>query len=223
MQRSIPIAGEEFGTWRVLDEPVRIAVACSSCGARRRIRLDQLTSSAPGVCQGCGAGHTREDREGASATKLYRTWRSMLRRCSPAAGEHDRSHYYERGIRVCAPWQAWEPFRDWALAAGFRDELTIERNDVNGDYEPGNCRWIPGKQQAVNTRLTVRVTAFGETRPLVEWAEDPRCVVDYFVAYDRVRAGWEPELALTKPKRRRVDNRDPSDTVRTRRLPNSGR
>jgi hypothetical protein len=214
-----------FGTWVVLEEPIRIAVACAACGAKRRIRVDRLTGQAPGVCQGCKRGRVQHDRGGESRTKLYKAWRAMLRRCGPAAAQQDRSAYYERGIRVCPAWMtSWEAFRDWALSAGFRDGLTIERVDVNGDYSPDNCRWIQRAEQAINTRLTVRVAAFGQERPLVEWMADPRCVVDYFVAYDRiVRAGWEPELALTKPKRRRSDNRAAEDTVRTVRLPRTRR
>lgn len=207
-----------FGTWRVVDEPVRIGVECAACGAPRRIRLDRLRGPAPGPCQRCGAGATRQDRRGASATHLYRAWRAMIRRCSPHAAPQDRVAYYDRGIRVCEEWlTSWEAYQAWAHASGYAEGLTIERDDVDGNYTPDNCRWVPPAVQAINRRHTVWVTAFGERRQLVEWVADPRCVVDYYVAYDRIKDGWEPELALTKPKRRRTDNRP--DAVRTKKPP----
>jgi hypothetical protein len=63
--------------------------------------------------------------------------------------------YGARGITVCAEWQPFEPFRDWSIANGYTEKLTIERNDVNGNYEPNNCRYIPLGKQARNTRRTI--------------------------------------------------------------------
>jgi hypothetical protein len=70
----------------------------------------------------------------------------MKHRCSyPHKAKH--RNYYGRGIRVCEEWQTFPPFRNWALANGYADDLTIDRMDNDGNYTAANCRWITLAQQ----------------------------------------------------------------------------
>lgn len=133
----------------------------------------------------------------------------MNARCNPANSMY-RRNYSDRGITVCSEWQhSYPTFRDWALANGFREHVAVhgEKNttldrypDQNGNYEPSNCRWATRKLQARNMRRNTLLTAFGETKTLVEWSEDSRCVVSWAALRDRVQAEWQIEEALTKPK-----------------------
>jgi hypothetical protein len=143
-------------------------------------------------------------KHGGYQTRLYKTWRGMLDRCGRA--KHQQYHRYGgRGIRVCEQWRTFSPFRDWALANGYSDQLTIDRINNNGNYEPDNCRWVPKGQRgtsrkkggaAPHPRL---VTAWGETKRLYEWAADDRCLVSYLALKKRLGRGWNPERSMTEP------------------------
>jgi hypothetical protein len=117
--------------------------------------------------------------------------------------ENDNSdgfeHYGERGIKVCSEWQQFEPFRDWALANGYTHDLEIDRIDVNGGYEPANCRWATLVEQANNKRDNHMLTAWGETKNLAEWSRDGRCAVKYNTLKRRVYRGVGPEDAIATP------------------------
>ena len=83
--------------------------------------------------------------------KLYRCWAEMRNRCKNP-NNTGYKHYGARDITVCAEWNEYPVFRRWALAHGFSKGMTIERRDVNGNYEPNNCKFIPANEQWLNRR-----------------------------------------------------------------------
>lgn len=107
---------------------------------------------------------------GMSNTRLYRIYRDMRNRCN-GLKKKDYDNYYARGITYCKEWETFEGFRDWALSNGYRDDLTIDRIDVDGNYEPSNCRWITRAEQNSNTRQNRFITYNGETHTLKQWAD----------------------------------------------------
>lgn len=132
-------------------------------------------------------------------TRLYRCWVDMRRRCRDV--NHKTYYYYgARGIRVCDEWQQFEPFYKWAMSNGYSDDLTLDRIDVNGNYEPCNCRWANAKTQARNRRSARMVTVFGETLCVVEAIEKYGNGIHEDTVLKRMdKHGYSPERAITTP------------------------
>lgn len=112
-----------------------------------------------------------------SGTRLHRIWKNMKSRCYNP-NFHKYPSYGGRGVVVCDEWRDdFQAFHDWAQANGYDDELTLNRVDNDGIYEPANCNWATITEQGRNKRNSRLLTAFGETKAVPEWAEDPRCQV----------------------------------------------
>lgn len=131
-------------------------------------------------CFGKEAQRKAITTHGMTNTPLYRCWDAMKRRCmNPSTKHYER--YGGRGISVCDEWKAsFESFRDWAFANGYKEGLSIDRIDNNGNYCPENCRWANSYTQAKNKRNNVWITFHGTTMILSEWARmlhiTPHCL-----------------------------------------------
>ena len=124
-----------------------------SCGCLREINLSKKIK-----------------KHGLTKTKLHATWLNMKRRCYSEKDKHYKD-YGARGIKVCKEWlDDFCNFRDWAYANGYSDELSIDRIDVNKDYEPSNCRWVDAITQANNKRNSRFLTYNNETLTIAEWS-----------------------------------------------------
>lgn len=145
----------------------------------------------------------RNTKHGMTRTRIYRIWSGMKNRCNDANIPQFKD-YGGRGIKVCEEWNDFIPFAQWAEISGYDDSLTIDRIDVDGNYEPGNCRWSTKAVQTANKRNSnkIIVTAYEETKSIYEWAADLRCAVTYQCLLYRINKGWEPEKALTQPSER---------------------
>lgn len=130
---------------------IKIITACDlksgrvvSCGCHAKTFLDDL--------------HKNNIVHGLCNERIYHVWNGMIQRCeNPNSTAY--KYYGGRGISVCDEWHDVTIFRDWAMANGYdenaeRGDCTIDRIDVNGNYEPSNCRWVDMKTQANNKRNT---------------------------------------------------------------------
>ncbi len=150
-----------------------------SCGCLRASRAAQLAQ--------------QKRTHGEKRTRLYRIWSSMKSRCLYPRNI-GFARYGGRGIAVCDEWKnSFETFRDWARANGYADGLTLDRIDVNGNYEPTNCRWLSPKDQARNRRDNVRINGKCQS----QLAEELGITSD--VLYHRLKKGWSIEKATSTP------------------------
>jgi len=105
-------------------------------------------------------GHTlscgcRRKPHGYFGTLIYGVWNGMKKRCA----DPDNPRYGGRGIKVCEEWQEFKPFLDWAMKNGYKKGFGIDRRNNDGDYEPGNCRFVTtvkNNQNRGNTRLSAK-------------------------------------------------------------------
>lgn len=138
---------------------------------------------------------------GGCGTRLYRIWKQIRTRCNNPNNSDYKRWYGSKGIKVCSEWDnSFEAFRDWSLANGYNDNLTIDRIDSNDDYEPNNCRWVTWREQSRNTSQNVNVSYNGETHCLTDWANI--LDVDPQVFRSRLYRGWSIERTLTQPVRK---------------------
>lgn len=145
------------------------------CGNQKTVRSDALISY---KTVSCGCLKKRQDRINLTAShkggrtkeRLYHIWMSMRQRCKNP-NNHAFHDYGGRGITVSPLWEDYDVFKKWAYENGYNDSLTIERKNVNGNYEPNNCCWIPYSLQARNTRKTVYFSFDSGERPMVEWSD----------------------------------------------------
>lgn len=158
------------------------------------------TSLRNGQTKGCGCTRGKNRlKHGGFGTQLYSTWANMLQRTTNEKRQ-DYNRYGGRGITVCDEWRQYENFRDWSISNGYNDDLTIDRINVNGNYEPNNCRWVTVDVQANNKRNNILIEYNGEERTLAEWAKTTE--IRYCTLLYRIRSGWSVDTAFNRPTRR---------------------
>lgn len=136
-----------------------------------------------------------KDKDG-KKSRLYKIWEDMKSRCLNK--NNKRYHSYRgRGISLCEQWYSFPNFNNWALSNGYLDELTIDRENVNGNYEPDNCRWATQKEQANNRTTNVFITYNGETKTVMQWSES--LGFGYHVLKNRLKRKWSVERELSTP------------------------
>lgn len=168
-RRAIELTGRRFGKLVVLkreqNEPKKHARWLCRCDCGKEVII-QSHCLIQGTQRSCGCLLVEMHlTHGKTNSRLYNVWNCMKQRCGNP-NNHNYKEYGERGISICDEWKcSFEAFEKWSLENGYnpnakRGECTIDRIDVNGNYEPSNCRWVSMKVQSKNKR---KYNSKGET------------------------------------------------------------
>lgn len=208
----IPV-GTKYGTCRIIAGPFhkrygdkQYAMICyryrCDCGTERDVTIYRLRHKSSRPLTHCGCRSTRHgatyDRN-TPEYRLYRLLANIKTRCyNRKAGQY--RFYGALGVRVSPEWlNNPTAFIEWGLANGYSPDLTIDRIDTHGHYEPSNCRFVTMEENNRNRARRRLIEAFGDSKILRDWSTDARCVVSYATARTRLRKGWSPEAALSTP------------------------
>ena len=154
----------------------------ASCGCKRGVLVAESRTS---------HGHA----SGGKLSKTYRSWTAMRIRCTHP-GTNGYHNYGGRGITICAQWKTFAGFlADMGEAPS--EKHTIDRIDVNGNYEPDNCRWVTQEVQDTNKRTTRYLTINGRTQCVSQWSRE--LGISSVTLLARLKDGWSVERALTEP------------------------
>lgn len=210
MSELIDLTGQKFGRLTVLGRCQDHILPCGakltkwSCICDCGNSVDVIGSSLKrGATQSCGClkNETKPNyKHGMSHTLIHTKWLSMLDRCN-CINDNEYKHYGGRGITVCEEWSGkygFENFLKWAMSNGYSDNLTIDRINVNGNYEPSNCRWVGNDTQANNKQNTIWVTYKKETLSLADMCK--KYNTNYHTAYGRYKKGLPIEEVLFNQK-----------------------
>lgn len=167
------LSGMKFGQLSVVEKngkdkygKIRWKCICS-CGNEYTTLGRHLTN---GHCKSCGCLLNKERREkakykGFHKSRIYTIWKGMVDRCENPQNKVYK-HYGGRKIKVCKEWlgeQGFFNFVKWALDSGYSKELTLDRINNDGNYEPSNCRWADWQTQANNRRKPSKIkNQYGE-------------------------------------------------------------
>ena len=137
--------------------------------------------------------------------RLHDIWKGMKQRCyNPKTNNY--KDYGRRGIKVCDEWRdSYDLFYEWAINHGYADNLTIDRIDTDGNYEPNNCRWADDETQRLNTRRGKRYlwTIDGVTKHAREWCKHYGILPETAIYRVNIK-GMTPKAALTTAKYQKV-------------------
>lgn len=149
-----------------------------------------------GLTVSCGC-HRKTCRitHGESNSRLYEVWASMKKRVLNPNSER-YVNYGGRGIEICKEWMEYEPFSEWAKNNGYADNLSLDRVNVDGNYEPSNCRWVDNITQMNNTTANHYLEFDNKKLTIAEWSRETG--INEGTIRSRLRRNWSIERALTE-------------------------
>ena len=208
MPQMTDLTGRRYGRYTVVKYAGRdkrnapMWMCQCDCGNIKNVLGSSLTR---GQTKSCGCYNKDRVKEthtkhGQYKTRIYSIYAGMIKRCRTKTIKSYKD-YGGRGIKVCDEWlgkDGFINFYNWSMANGYSDNLSIDRINNDGNYEPSNCRWTDAKTQGNNTRWNRNITIDGETHTLSQWAEISNVSRD--LIRDRIKRGWDVKEAIfTQP------------------------
>lgn len=201
-RRKVDLVGIRYGKLLVLEkvkERTKIGavlwLCICDCGNTRKAMASNLIAGSATSC-GCESYKTRK-LHGMTKTITFKSWDSMKQRClNEKAPDYHR--YGGRGVKICEAWL--QSFNNFLKDMGERPEgKSLDRIDVNGNYEKANCRWATRSEQQRNKTTSVKIEWNGVSNVPAEWSEIVK--IPAKIICNRIKSGWSAEDALTKPVR----------------------
>lgn len=193
------IIGEKFGKLTVLEyvytkKTVRYYLCQCECG---NICIKPSYRLIGNRVKSCGCLY-RKSYGISQDNKLYNIWNHTKQKC---LYKNNASYKYfgAIGIKLCKEWHDFKNFYDWAISNGYKSGLTLDRININKDYEPKNCKWVTIKERHNNRKDNNYVTYNGITLTLSQWAE--KLGLSYFTLKQRLSYGWSIQRTLETPKK----------------------
>lgn len=211
----IDLTGKKFGKLTVIkrvgSDKYKNAIWLCRCDCgKETVKITSRLKS--GYTKSCGCLTVqklleRNTKHNQANTRLYKIYKGLLQRCYITSNPAYKN-YGGRGIRICDEWvdkkSGFINFYNWAISNGYKGNLSIDRINNNGNYEPNNCRWATRKQQSNNRRNSHYITYNGETHTLKEWTEILN--ISYSMLSHRIQRNWDLEKALFFPTRKELYN-----------------
>lgn len=205
MPQFIDLAGKKFNRLTVLqrvENRKKTVMWLCKCDCGNETIVDGFSIN-HGKTKSCGCLQSEKAKEnakhGKTGTRIYRIHHNMKERCFNK-NNHRYKSYGGRGITICDEWlgkNGFICFYNWAIKNGYKDDLTIERIDNNGNYCPENCTWIPLQDQVKNKTSNIYVELNGEKLNLFSFCR--KYNHNYDLVRNRIsRWGWDLERALTQ-------------------------
>lgn len=204
-RKLVDLVGQRFGRLTVIKRienknghPCWLCLC--DCGNGKYVSGDNLRNSSTKSC-GCLKEEGNNLKHGKCHDRIYGIYKAMIARCEKEYSSV-YGYYGKRGISVCQEWKnCFETFYEWSINNGYKEKLTIDRIDTNGDYCPKNCRWVTMKEQNYNRRTSHRFNIDGVVYGMREFSN--KIGLSEQLIQSRLDDGWTIKEIINTPKGQR--------------------
>lgn len=219
MNNILDLTGQRFGKLLVIkraeiNKKGGVWWLCKCDCGKNTIKL--ATKLKNGLVKSCGCLAVeklleRNTKHNLANTRIYKIYKGIIQRCYSISNPAYKN-YGGRGIIICDEWldkeNGFMNFYNWAIKNGYQESLSIDRIDVNGNYEPSNCKWATFREQCNNRRTNHYITYKDEKHTIAEWSNI--LGISYSMLKHRLERNWDIEKALFYPHRKEIYNENNS-------------